>query len=218
MKRIFVAGGALILLGVCLNELWHAARYTRLVAQEPRGTAPAAAATSSRNVTRLPSPRQAESDLTPEELVNIRVYENVNRSVVNIETKGRSETFLFFEVPSEGAGSGSVLDTSGHILTNYHVVEGARNIQVTLFNGKDYQGKLVGKDESNDVAVVKIEFARRSARVCHRQPFWLRADADDRHCFELESKSAGAQSPHHQVGDSNRRRHQSRKLRRATVG
>ena len=50
-----------------------------------------------------------------------------------------------------------MLDTHGHILTNFHVVEGAREIQVTLFDGKKYEGRLVGKDESNDVAVIKID-------------------------------------------------------------
>ena len=95
--------------------------------------------------------------LTPEEQVNVGVYDKVNRSVVNISTKSRNEAFLFFDVESEGAGSGSVLDAQGHILTNYHVIDGAREIQVALYNGKSYEGRLVGKDESNDVAVIKID-------------------------------------------------------------
>ena len=68
----------------------------------------------------------AEPILTPRRRVNVGVYEGVNRSVVNINTKTvRNDTFSLFEVPSEGAGSGSVLDTQGHILTNFHVVNGA---------------------------------------------------------------------------------------------
>jgi len=98
-----------------------------------------------------------EYDLTPEERVNVSVYESVNRSVVNIGTKlVRSEIFSLFEVPAEGAGSGSVLDTDGHILTNFHVIDGAREIEVTLHDGKSYDARLVGKDESNDVAVIQI--------------------------------------------------------------
>ena len=86
------------------------------------------------------------------------VYEAVNRGVVNINTKSvRSDTFSLFEVPSEGAGSGSVIDTQGHILTNFHVIEGAREVQVTLHDGQSYEARLVGKDASNDVAVLKIE-------------------------------------------------------------
>ena len=47
-----------------------------------------------------------------------------------------------------------MLDTRGHILTNFHVIDGAKEIQVTLFDGKNYEGRLVGKDESSDVAVI----------------------------------------------------------------
>ena len=102
-------------------------------------------------------------DLTPEELVNVAVYDHCNRSVVNINTKVvRTDAFNLFEVPSEGAGSGSVIDSDGHILTNFHVVDGAREVQVTLFDGKSYEARLVGGDESNDVAVLKIEAPRES--------------------------------------------------------
>ena len=89
---------------------------------------------------------------------------NVNRSVVNITTKGyQGEHFLLLEIPSEGEGSGMVLDRQGHILTNFHVVDGARQIQVTLFDGKTYEAELVGKDPSTDVAVLKINAAGRVA-------------------------------------------------------
>ena len=101
------------------------------------------------------APRLADNDLTPMEQVNVAVYEHCNRSVVNINTKAVTET-LFFDIPSEGAGSGSVLDQSGHILTNFHVVDGAQEIQVTLFDGQAYSGELVGKDATNDIAVLKI--------------------------------------------------------------
>src|SRR5687767_2668945 len=78
---------------------------------------------SRRPVPAAPGPRQPQDDLTPEERVNVAVYENVNRSVVNISTKVmRGESFFFSESPQEGAGSGSVVDGRGHILTNYHVV------------------------------------------------------------------------------------------------
>ena len=62
-------------------------------------------------------------DYTAEERVNIAVYENCNRSVVNISTKVVNQNLMLFESTEEGAGSGSVLDKQGHILTNYHVVE-----------------------------------------------------------------------------------------------
>lgn len=96
-------------------------------------------------------------DLTPDERTNIRVYELANRSVANVNTKGTVAAGLFlFEVPSEGAGSASVIDKQGHLLTNYHVVEGADEIQVMLYDGSAYDGKLVGYDEATDVAVLRI--------------------------------------------------------------
>jgi S1-C subfamily serine protease len=97
-------------------------------------------------------------DLSPEERINVAVYENVNRSVVNISTVAtRPSAFMIVEYESEGAGSGSILDKEGHVLTNYHVVEGARDISVTLFNGKSYEATPVGGDASSDVAVIKID-------------------------------------------------------------
>lgn len=97
-------------------------------------------------------------EFTAEERVNIAVYENVNQSVVNITTRAyRSDLFFTEAVPTEGSGSGSVLDKEGHVLTNYHVVEGAQQIQVTLANGNSYRAGLVGQDPSNDIAVLKID-------------------------------------------------------------
>ena len=96
-------------------------------------------------------------ELSQDEQVNVAVYENVNRGVVNITTRGAREGFLLLEVPTEGAGSGSVLDKAGHVLTNNHVIEGARQVTVTLFDGKSYEARVVGADPVNDVAVIKIE-------------------------------------------------------------
>jgi S1-C subfamily serine protease len=96
-------------------------------------------------------------DFTSEERVNIAVYDKVNRSVVNITTRAaRADAFFMFEVPSEGSGSGSVLDKHGHILTNYHVIAGAREMAVTLYNGETYDATLVGLDPLNDIAVLRI--------------------------------------------------------------
>jgi S1-C subfamily serine protease len=95
---------------------------------------------------------------TAEERVNIWVYEQANRAVVNITTKGfQGERIFLIEVPSEGEGSGVVLDRQGHILTNFHVVDGARQIQVTLFDGNAYDARLIGQDPATDVAVLKID-------------------------------------------------------------
>lgn len=95
-------------------------------------------------------------EFTPEEWVAINVYELTNRSVVHITTKGVVQD-LFFETVREGAGSGSILDRQGHILTNYHVVEKAQRIRVTLFTGDEYPAELVGYDSFTDIAVLRID-------------------------------------------------------------
>jgi S1-C subfamily serine protease len=102
-----------------------------------------------------PSP-PADMDLSPDEMVNIYVYQRANRGVVNITTHSQVEDF-FFTVPREGSGSGSVIDKQGHLLTNYHVIEDARQINVTIFDGSSYQAQLVGYDPNNDLAVLQID-------------------------------------------------------------
>jgi S1-C subfamily serine protease len=103
------------------------------------------------------TPPVVEEEYTAEERVSIGVYENVNRSVVNITTESVRSEGLLFELASKGEGSGSVITPEGHILTNFHVIDGAREIQVTLFDGKSYEARLVGQDPTVDIAVVKIE-------------------------------------------------------------
>ncbi len=121
---------------------------------------------ASRPVPRSGAPRDlgapggplAPDELTPDERVNISVYDNVNRAVVNITTRGvRNAGFFMLEVPTEGSGSGSVIDKAGHILTNYHVIDDVRQVHVTLFDGKSYEAKFVGADAVNDLAVIKID-------------------------------------------------------------
>jgi S1-C subfamily serine protease len=101
-------------------------------------------------------PADVLSRVDADEQVNIRVYAGVNKSVVNITTASQSMS-LFGEETSSGTGSGFVIDKQGHILTNYHVVEGAESVQVTLYDGSSHEAKVVGEDASNDVAVVKID-------------------------------------------------------------
>lgn len=94
-----------------------------------------------------------------EEKINISVYENVNRGVVHITTRmARQDSFFFFESQApEGAGSGSILDKKGHILTNFHVIEDAKSARVTLFNNESFPAHAVGADPDNDIAVLKID-------------------------------------------------------------
>jgi S1-C subfamily serine protease len=96
--------------------------------------------------------------LMPAERKNIEVYELANRGVVNITTQIFSpDRFFMVEVPRQGSGSGSVIDRQGHVLTNQHVIEGARDIVVTLYNGDSYEAQVVGQDPQNDTAVLRID-------------------------------------------------------------
>ncbi len=96
--------------------------------------------------------------LLEDEKNNIEIYKSTNKAVVNITTRRlQVDEFFLLAVPSEGSGSGFVIDKSGHILTNYHVVENAKDLVVTLYNGQPYQAKLIGVDPDNDIAIVKIE-------------------------------------------------------------
>ena len=94
--------------------------------------------------------------LTPEEEANIRVYETVNRSVVNITTSTVKYDIFGQPIMGKGVGSGAIIDKQGHIITNQHVIEDARTIRVTLTNDKSYTAELVGSDEEYDMAVLKI--------------------------------------------------------------
>jgi S1-C subfamily serine protease len=101
---------------------------------------------------------ELDDDLTPEEAINVAVYERCNRGVVNITSKGLpGERFFFMEVPADGSGSGSIIDREGHVLTNYHVVEKAQQVEVALFDGSTFDAKFVGADPVNDLAVIKID-------------------------------------------------------------
>lgn len=95
--------------------------------------------------------------LTPDEQVNIRIYKNANRGVVNIASVAASEDIYYNFVPKEGAGSGVIISSNGLILTNYHVIEGANNVRATLWDGTIHPTTIVGTDPDSDLAVLKIE-------------------------------------------------------------
>jgi len=94
--------------------------------------------------------------LDPEEQNNINVYKRVVPSVVNIISTSMSFDFFYGVVPEQGAGSGFVIDKEGHILTNFHVVANARQVEVTLSNKKKYKAQVIGTDRSHDLAIIKI--------------------------------------------------------------
>ena len=78
-------------------------------------------------------------------------------SVVEIVTESVSYNAFFGQVPVSGAGSGVILSEDGLIVTNYHVVAGATQVTVTLSTGKSYEAKIVGEDDEEDLALLRID-------------------------------------------------------------
>ncbi len=103
--------------------------------------------------------------LTEEERNNIAVYEKVADGVVNITSTAVQMDFFFNVFPTQGSGSGSIIDSKGHILTNHHVVANAQKLEVTLADESKWPAKLVGSDPDNDLAVIKIDAPKEKLKV-----------------------------------------------------
>jgi S1-C subfamily serine protease len=86
----------------------------------------------------------------------INLYDRVSPSVVHIITRQEAFSPFMGSMPREGSGSGFVYDDQGHIVTNFHVVEGATEINVVLAGGDSLPGEVIGADQYYDLAVVKI--------------------------------------------------------------
>src|ERR1700720_2489294 len=99
----------------------------------------------------------SSESLDAEEQNNISVYHKNIGSVVNITSRVMTFDFFYGLVPQEGQGSGFVIDKEGHILTNYHVIADARQVEVTLHDRKKYKATIVGTDKSHDLAIVQIK-------------------------------------------------------------
>src|SRR5215813_13211792 len=100
----------------------------------------------------------APDNLTDDEKNNIEVYQRYSNGVVNITTTTLSYDFFFRPVPTEsGTGSGAVIDDQGHIVTNFHVVRGARRMEVTLPDKSKVEATLIGADPNKDLAVIQVK-------------------------------------------------------------
>ena len=93
--------------------------------------------------------------MSEESIVN--AVEKVSQSVVNIASVKMMQDQLFRVFPVQGVGSGIIIDSRGHILTNNHVIDGTDRLRVTLGDSKQVSAKVVGTDEETDLAVVKAE-------------------------------------------------------------
>lgn len=108
------------------------------------------------------------------------MLEQVTPAVVSIAVEGKQvqrqqipEQFQFFfgpeqtrERPFRGLGSGVIIDAQkGHIVTNYHVIDGADDIKVRLYDGREYDAELIGGDQMSDIALLKLEKAKNLTQI-----------------------------------------------------
>jgi len=98
----------------------------------------------------------ADPALATDEQNNIEVYKSVSPGVVYIQSSTTARDFFGFTRQAEGAGSGSIIDTQGNILTNYHVIADAEKLTVSFGSGKSYPARVVGKDPDTDLAVIRL--------------------------------------------------------------
>ena len=106
------------------------------------------------------------SAFTAEEIATMRAYEKVAPSVVNITTRLCEPGYFFCPVPTmKGAGSGVVLRGDGLIITNYHVVYGARDIQVTIPDGRRLKARVISSDPDYDLTVIKVNAGKKPLKA-----------------------------------------------------
>ena len=151
--RLFVAVAFLLLAGLgcslVIPEAMPIAEFT-----PPPTEAPPTATVAPAPVP--PMPNEAEA-LNLLEAQIIAIYEAVSPSVVNVTSRGYTYDFFMRPIPQEEGGSGFVYDEEGHIITNYHVIENAEELLVTLANGQAYEATVIGVDPANDLALIDID-------------------------------------------------------------
>jgi len=98
-----------------------------------------------------------DMDLSELESKITGAVEKLSESLVSINSMRLERRFPYGVVPLEGQGSGVIIDRSGLIITNNHVIEEATRVQVSLKDGRNYVGEVVGADEATDIAVIKVD-------------------------------------------------------------
>lgn len=91
-----------------------------------------------------------------EEQRTIAIYQKNSPAVVNVMTMAVSFDYALNPIPKQGSGSGFLVSKDGYVVTNFHVVQNAQRLDVSLPNGKTYSAKLIGSDPSTDVALLKL--------------------------------------------------------------
>lgn len=100
---------------------------------------------------------KASWSYSDDELQNISIFQMANKAVVHIETQVTDDSSYFDAVPESDTGSGFFISESGYIVTNYHVIQDASIITVSLYDSSVYEAQFVGADTENDIALIKID-------------------------------------------------------------
>ena len=124
---------------------------------------PTAAFNSDDNVRTASIAGITDPSVATDEQNNIEVFRAISPGVVSINTTTQPRGF--FDAGGQGAGSGSVIDEQGHILTNFHVVEDADAVSVSFGGAKSYPARVVGRDPDTDLAVLQVSAPREVLKV-----------------------------------------------------
>ena len=148
-----VAGGAVALAGANLTGFGEATTTVQTVIGDSAGQS------------------EVASESRPNRLSIAQIYSRAAPGVVQVTTtsrvSGQSDPFFGFTLPDQtqqALGSGFVIDKSGYIVTNYHVVENAESVEVSFSNNDSMKAKIVGKDPSTDIALLKVGASSRALR------------------------------------------------------
>jgi S1-C subfamily serine protease len=134
---------------------------------QPKEAAPQSSDSASKNDASLPAATTLQSQTlvaapavtyTADEQQNISVYQQFNEAVVNITTQVMGMNWFFEPIAEDGgSGSGSIIDSRGYVITNVHVIEKATKIYISLYDGSQYEGRVIGSDVESDIAVLKFD-------------------------------------------------------------
>jgi putative serine protease PepD len=156
MKRLFiplltgVVAGAAIVGGVVWARDGGGGSSNTAALANPTSAAQNVSASADTHSSSSSAPLTATDDFTA-------LYAKARPSIVEITTGGSTSSNPFQPDETQGLGSGIVLDTDGHILTNYHVVRGFQTVTVTFADGSSGSADVVGTDPGDDVALVKVD-------------------------------------------------------------
>lgn len=100
--------------------------------------------------------RVFEMDLNAIENKTTEAVDNLSKSVVTIKSRKEIRDFPFGSTQVQGSGSGFIIDQNGYIVTNYHVIDGASEVDVMLKDGRTYPGKVIGGDKATDIVLIKV--------------------------------------------------------------